>query len=393
MRSFWLILFMGGVFQGCFSESSKKPDALPTSVKVAVFSTGFDAAKPSLNAVRLSSDSWNFLGGNADLSDSSGHGTSLVHIAAKQCPSCEFVVFKTDRLTVANDAGALWVAIDRALEKGARVLLLPYAVMPTSDSLQAVLKKADEKGVLLVAAAGTGPRNPFQPEPIEKIAPQSWPSALVVTAAESLRTPDAMTNKGAAIDLLVVQPRNVPTSELAKRSVYFGSEFAAAEIAGRAAALWSREPRLNARQIRFVFREATSEAPYLYADKLGYGGGFDAAKLSEAFTSRVLKNAVAARVYVGSQFRRGFAGVDPRAVTVDINAAEKIEKVSALNWICGENKTSITVAGAVNPSHAQKGRAHLELGNPPCSPFKVKVEVKLEHIGRVTVEVSGGFDS
>lgn len=378
-----------------------------TPILLAVLSTGFDSTASSFVPMKISKQAWSFITGNAELADSSGHGTSLVQISAKHCPDCEILPLKTDRLTVANDAGTLWVAIDYALEKGARVILLPYAVTFFSDSLQSVLKKADDKGVLLIAAAGTGLK-PFQPVAIEssvgasvtKLGPQSWPSALVVTAAESLQTPDAMTNKGNAIDLLVIQLRNLPVHELSKRSIYFGSEFAAAEIAGRAAELWHKHPELNPSQIRFLFREATGAAPYLYSEKLGYGGGFDAVKLTDASVTDRLKTPLMGRIYLGSHLKRGFAGAPADAVTIDLNASTKIEKIRSVSWICGDGDKVTPILFSekaqfpwstqllFNPSQAEKGRAQIQLQQSPCANFAVQIQADLKGSGTVKLLLS-----
>ena len=136
--------------------------------------------------------SWNFVDGNNDPMDYHGHGTHVAGTIAALGNNSEGITGVMWRagimpLRFLNAHGMGWVsdaiyAIEYAVEKGARVINASWGTTSFSQSLLGAIQLCQDKGVLVVAAAGNSAANtdssPFYP------ASYNLPNIISVAATD-----------------------------------------------------------------------------------------------------------------------------------------------------------------------------------------------------------------
>ena len=88
------------------------------------------------------------------LKDFNGHGTLMSQIIKEACPSAEFYIVKVigkNGLVIHEDAVIL--GLEWAISRNVKVINMSLRIQP-SEMLNAVIKKAHDKGIILVSAAG-----------------------------------------------------------------------------------------------------------------------------------------------------------------------------------------------------------------------------------------------
>jgi len=128
--------------------------------------------------------------------------------------------------------------IDWAVAKGARIINMSFAG-PYDPMLQLALKKAHDKGVVLVAAAGNmGPQSP-------PLYPAADENVIAVTAVDESDRLMPQANQGAHVALAAP---GVNVLEAAPRGTYnftTGTSVAAAHVSGVAALIMERNPSID----------------------------------------------------------------------------------------------------------------------------------------------------
>jgi len=128
--------------------------------------------------------------------------------------------------------------IDWAIAKGARIINMSFAG-PYDPLLQLALKKARDKGVVLIAAAGNmGPQSP-------PLYPAADENVIAVTAVDESDKLMQQANQGAHVALAAP---GVNVLEAAPRSSYnftTGTSVAAAHVSGVAALILERNPGIG----------------------------------------------------------------------------------------------------------------------------------------------------
>src|SRR5262249_58138753 len=151
--------------------------------------------------------------------------------------------------------GEILKGIDWAMAKGARVINMSFAG-PRDPLVQLALKKAYEKGIVLVAAAGNaGPNS-------EPLFPAADPDVIAVTATDVNDALLQQANRGPhisvaapGVDILVPAPH-------AQYQLTTGTSVAAAEVSGAIALMLERKPDADPDSIR---RALQSTAKHLGA--------------------------------------------------------------------------------------------------------------------------------
>ncbi|MFH1799233.1 MAG: S8 family serine peptidase [Candidatus Omnitrophota bacterium] len=93
------------------------------------------------------------------LKDFNGHGTLMSKIIKEACPGAEFYIVKVigkNGLVIHEDAVIL--GLEWAISRNVKVINMSLRIKP-SEMLNAVIKKAHEKGIILVSAAGNNDRH------------------------------------------------------------------------------------------------------------------------------------------------------------------------------------------------------------------------------------------
>jgi subtilisin family serine protease len=223
-------------------------------VAVAVLDTGVDSRVGAVSSHLMMRDgrgvALNVRDGGVDVQDTDGHGTSVALAVIQNCLDCLVIPVKISNIGAGVTPADLAAGVRFAVANGARVINISAGLTQGSPELEGALRDAASRGVVTVVAAGTGVANPFRPEPLEKIFPQSYPDVIVVGAAKSLAEPDPLMNFGSRLDVVVTdQPQ-----------IAYGSSLAAAAVSGIVARKLQREPGLNASRVRAMLR-ATARPP------------------------------------------------------------------------------------------------------------------------------------
>ncbi|MFL6797361.1 MAG: S8 family peptidase [Xanthobacteraceae bacterium] len=157
-------------------------------------------------------------------------------------------------------AGLEW-----AITKGARVINLSFAG-PYDPMLQLAIKRAREKGVVLVAAVGNlGPNSP-------PLYPAADPNVIAVTATDQNDKVFAQANQGPYVAVAAPGVNILEPAPNAGYQVTTGTSVAAAHVSGVAALLLERNPSLDPAAVHEILTlSAKSIGPQGRDDKVGWG--------------------------------------------------------------------------------------------------------------------------
>jgi subtilisin family serine protease len=181
---------------------------------------------------------------------------------------------------------AIIAGLEFALEKGARIVNMSFAG-PYDPMLQVALKKAAERGAILIAAVGNkGPKSP-------PLYPAADPNVIGVTATDQNDAPYDGANRGAYVALAAPGVNILAPAPEAAYQLTTGTSIAAAHVSGVAALLLERHPNADGATILEVL---TASATRLTADarddRVGWGLIDPAGALSE-LDARIADSAVA----------------------------------------------------------------------------------------------------
>jgi subtilisin family serine protease len=181
---------------------------------------------------------------------------------------------------------AIIAGLEFALAKGARIINMSFAG-PYDPVLQVALKKAAERGVILIAAVGNaGPKSP-------PLFPAADPHVIGVTATDQNDEPYSGANRGAYVAVAAPGVNIIAPAPEAAYQLTTGTSVAAAHVSGVAALLLERHPTADAATILEVL---TASATKLTSDdrddQVGWGLIDPAAALAE-LDARIADGAVA----------------------------------------------------------------------------------------------------
>src|SRR5229473_4395947 len=128
--------------------------------------------------------------------------------------------------------------IDWAIAKGARIINMSFAG-PYDPMLQLALKKARDKGVVLIAAAGNmGPQSP-------PLYPAADENVIAVTAVDESDKLMPQANQGAHVALAAPGVNVLEAAPRASYNFTTGTSVAAAHVSGVAALILERNPGID----------------------------------------------------------------------------------------------------------------------------------------------------
>jgi subtilisin family serine protease len=204
--------------------------------------------------------------------------------------------------------------IDWAIAKGARVINMSFAG-PYDPMLQLALKKAHDKGVVLIAAAGNmGPQSP-------PLYPAADENVIAVTAIDENDKVMPQANQGPHVALAAP---GVNVLEAAPRATYnftTGTSVAAAHVSGVAALIIERNPTIDVAALEDVLFSTAKDLGAPGRDSMfGYG-------LVDPY--RAL-NALEAKVAAGGGSPTTTASANAKPVTVATTSAKPPPGAAAL---------------------------------------------------------------
>ncbi len=131
-------------------------------VKIAVIDSGIDTAHDVFKNITLETG-WNTIDNNATMYDDVGHGTHMAGIIALNAPNSIIIPYKIAGANGGELSNVL-TAYQMAIDNGALVINSSFGVVNDSYSLKKLVKKAQKKGIVIVAAAGNNSaEGPFYP--------------------------------------------------------------------------------------------------------------------------------------------------------------------------------------------------------------------------------------
>jgi subtilisin family serine protease len=190
--------------------------------------------------------------------------------------------------------------IDWAIQKGARIINMSFAG-PYDPMLQLALKRAHDKGVVLIAAAGNmGPQSP-------PLFPAADENVIAVTAVDETDKLLPQANQGPHIALAAPGVNVLEAAPHATYNFTTGTSVASAHVSGVAALILERNPAIDLATLENVLFSTAKDLGTPGRDSMfGYG-------LVDPY--RAL-NALEAKVAIGRGLPSTTASANPKPVTV-----------------------------------------------------------------------------
>jgi hypothetical protein len=242
--------------------------ATGSNVLIAVIDSAIDLDHPDLAGAVV--EQFDAVGrpGKADM-----HGTGMAGaIAARReltgiAPAAKILAIRAFSADGKDSPQAttqnILAGLEWAIKKGARVINMSFAG-PPDPMLALAMKKAYEKGVVLVAAAGNaGPKSP-------PLYPAADPHVIAVTATDEDDNLFTGANQGAYVAVAAPGVNILEPAPNAAYQVTTGTSVAAAHVSGVVALLLERNPALDPATILEVLTLSASNAN-ARDDKVGWG--------------------------------------------------------------------------------------------------------------------------
>jgi hypothetical protein len=226
------------------------------------------------------------------------HGTGMVGAIVAQrklmgvAPGSKILAihaFSTDgKDTAQATTKHILAGIDYAIKRGARVINMSFAG-PYDPMLQLAMKRARDKGVVLVAAAGNaGPKSP-------PLYPAADPNVIGVTATDEEDKLFSGANRGPQVAVAAPGVNILEPAPNASYQVTTGTSVAAAHVSGVAALLIEKNPSLKPDAVfEILTSSAKPLAPKGRDDDYGWGL-VDPAKALATVDEKLAIDAVAAK--------------------------------------------------------------------------------------------------
>ena len=193
--------------------------------------------------------------------DASGHGSHVAGIIAAAAnngiggsgiaPRAKILPIQVLDQAGQGDARDVAAGVRYAADNGAKVINLSLGGTTESSSLTQAISYANDKGVLVVAAAGNG----------GALDRPKWPASLdltlAVTAVDQSNSATPFDQRGDYIDI-AAPGSNIVSTAKGNYASLSGTSMAAGFVAGAAALLFAAEPRITNTQVRdILLRTAT----------------------------------------------------------------------------------------------------------------------------------------
>lgn len=249
------------------------------NVRLAIIDSGVDVSHPELKGVVA--ESIDVVGGKAAPDT---HGTAIAGIVGAReqltgiAPDARIVAVRAFAQTAAGRSEGttetLIKGIDAALGKGVRLFNLSFAG-PRDPSVEQIIRIAEGKGAIFVAAAGNG--GPGAPAAY----PAAYDTVIAVTAVDSA---DKIYDRATRGDYIAFAAPGVDILAAAPKRAYglsSGTSLAAAHVSGIVALIAERKPEVRTADIVKLLKDSARHSDG--AAMAGLGAGIvDAASALEA---------------------------------------------------------------------------------------------------------------
>ncbi|MCS7216378.1 MAG: S8 family peptidase [Candidatus Bipolaricaulota bacterium] len=227
-----------------------------SAIRIAILDTGIDQDHEDLRAKIVANRNFTT---SPTVDDRQGHGTHVAGIAAAVTNNARGVagvgfnaVLMNVKVLDDNGSGQYsWIAngIVWAADNGAHVINMSLGGPATSSTLEAAVRYAYSRGVVLVAAAGN--ENTSSPS-----YPAYYPECIAVAATDQNDAKASFSNYGAWVDIAApgvsiysTLPNHTNRTGVRNYGYLSGTSMAAPHVAGVAALIKARYPALTNAQI------------------------------------------------------------------------------------------------------------------------------------------------
>lgn len=200
---------------------------------IAVIDTGIDAQHSDLSGEVIGG--YNFVNNSTDTSDDNGHGTHVAGIIAATSNNSNGVAsigYKGSLMPVkvldstgSGTYAAVASGIIYAADNGAKIINLSLGGSSASQTLQSAVSYAEQKGVMIVAAAGNNGNN-------AAVYPADYPGVIAVSATATDDTLATFSSYGSNITVSAPGVDVISTYNNGGYATMSGTSMAAPEVAG-----------------------------------------------------------------------------------------------------------------------------------------------------------------
>ncbi|MGX1477848.1 UNVERIFIED_CONTAM: membrane-anchored mycosin MYCP [Streptomyces canus] len=257
-------------------------DTKGKNVKVAVIDTGVDTVNAQLKGGAVANGK-DFLhpGGNGK-TDKVGHGTKVAGIIAARkldgtgfiglAPEATIIPIRQNDDQGSGNVGTMIQAIKYAADAGAKVINISQDTAskmdPTVDeTFRAVIKYAQEKDALIVAAAG----NDGADGKIKETYPAAYPGVLAVAASDRNNARAPFSQSGPFVGVAAPGIDMVSTVPVGGNCVDQGTSFAAPYVSGVAALIRAKHPEWTYEQVITQIEQTADRTKAGRDDFVGWG--------------------------------------------------------------------------------------------------------------------------
>lgn len=209
-------------------------------VKIAVIDSGIDTTHEIFTNISMETG-WNTIDNSSEMYDDVGHGTHMAGIIALNDPNAVIVPYKIAGINGGELSNVL-TAYQMAIDDGVDIINSSFGVMNDSYSLKKLVKIAQSKGIIIVAAAGNNnSEGPFYPA--------EYSESIAIASVDNYGEKMPKSNYGYWIDLASLGDRiesSVPGNIYAYKS---GTSPATAYVSSQVAKIIEEKGLISAKKI------------------------------------------------------------------------------------------------------------------------------------------------
>lgn len=228
------------------------------SLLVGVLDTGVDNNHPDLKGKATSGTD----NDSVDLNDTIGHGTEVSGIIAANTNNSQGIAgvswnTKIVALKITDEFGQARVsnvvsALNQAYDKKVKIVHISLSTNQFSQTLKSAIAQAQSRGILIVSTTGNSG--------VEELRyPAAFDGVIGVGAVDNNKQLEFYSTTGEHVDLVAPGEQIYTTSLDSSYSKVTGTSFAAPQVSGAAALIWSIAPDLTNDEVREILTSSADD--------------------------------------------------------------------------------------------------------------------------------------
>ncbi|MGM0470940.1 MAG: S8 family peptidase [Bacillota bacterium] len=239
-------------------------------IKIGVVDTGIDLTHYDLIPVQ---EGKNIINPNQLPNDPHGHGTHVSGIISARrngigilgvAPEIELYPIKTFNQNGTARISSLIEGIYWSIEQEIQILNMSFGVKEDNQTLKEAITKANEAGIIMIAAAGNDGTTPLQ-------FPARYPEVISVGAVDKENQLAEFSNYGSGLDLVAPGVNIESTWKDNQFKELDGTSMAAPHVSGVTALLLSMFDQITPQQIKRLLLAGAKPLQSVAAEKQGAG--------------------------------------------------------------------------------------------------------------------------